>query len=75
MIRYRLRCAHGHSFDEWFANAAECTEKLAAAGIACPECGDTDVAKAIMAPAVAKPAAVTTPCGRPMCAGGCAALD
>jgi hypothetical protein len=48
---------------------------LGEAGIACPECGSTNVAKGIMAPNVAKPAAPATPCGQPVCACGCPALD
>jgi len=75
MIRYRLRCAEGHAFDEWFQNAAACDTQLGEAGIACPECGSTNVAKGIMAPNVAKPAAPATPCGQPVCACGCPALD
>ncbi len=75
MIRYRLRCAEGHAFDHWFDNAAACDAELAAAAVPCPECGNTAVAKAIMAPAVGKTASPATPCGRPVCDCGCPALD
>jgi len=75
MIRYRLRCANGHAFDSWFRNADACDAELAAAEVACPECGDTGVSKAIMAPAVGKTAQPVTPCGKPVCACGCPALD
>lgn len=52
MIVYSLRCAKGHSFDEWFASGNEYDEKAAAGALACPQCGDKNIAKAIMAPRV-----------------------
>ncbi|MFV2053247.1 DUF1178 family protein [Aliiroseovarius sp. YM-037] len=52
MIRYALKCANDHSFESWF-QSAEGFDKLQAAGmVACPDCGHTDVSKAIMAPRV-----------------------
>ncbi len=75
MIRYRLRCAEGHAFDHWFDNAAACDAELEARAVACPECSGTAVAKAIMAPSVAKAAQPQTPCGKPVCACGCPALE
>ncbi|MFN3646139.1 MAG: DUF1178 family protein [Gemmobacter sp.] len=52
MIRYNLTCDQGHAFDSWFASAAA-YDRLAAAGhVACPECGSSKVAKALMAPSV-----------------------
>lgn len=52
MIRYALKCGRGHAFESWF-RSAEAFETLRAAGhVACPECGATDVAKALMAPQV-----------------------
>ncbi|XKH37157.1 DUF1178 family protein [Azospirillum doebereinerae] len=53
MIVYALRCACEHEFDQWFDNMADYDAKKAA-GIACPSCGGTQVAKAIMAPRVGK---------------------
>ena len=50
MIVYSLHCANGHTFDEWFASSADFEERAGQGGIACPECGDTAVRKAIMAP-------------------------
>ena len=52
MIVYRLLCAKGHTFDEWFASSADYEDRAGAATIACPECGETNVQKAIMAPRV-----------------------
>lgn len=52
MIKYSLKCADGHSFESWFANA-EAFDSLKAAGhVACVACGNADVSKAIMAPRV-----------------------
>lgn len=52
MIRYTLKCEHGHEFDSWFRDSAA-YDKLAAAGqVACAVCGATRVEKTIMAPSV-----------------------
>lgn len=70
MIVFSLRCAKGHMFDEWFASGSE-YEKMAADGaIKCPTCGDTHVAKAIMAPRVSSGSAAqpAQPCET--CASG-----
>lgn len=75
MILYTLRCSKDHHFEEWFSNSAEYDAKKEAGALTCPECGDTHVAKAIMAPRVAKPAAAPAPAcvtGAPGGCGGCA---
>ncbi len=52
MIRYALRCPDAHGFDSWF-KSSEAFDALNGAGmVACPECGSTDVSKAVMAPPV-----------------------
>lgn len=52
MIRYTLTCAEGHAFDSWF-KSADAFETVAGAGmVACPDCGNTQVTKSLMAPAV-----------------------
>ncbi len=52
MIRYTLKCDKDHGFESWF-QSAEAFEALKRAGhAACPECGSTDVEKALMAPPV-----------------------
>jgi hypothetical protein len=53
VIRYRLRCAHAHEFEAWFASGDAYESQAAAGEISCPDCGDVDVVKAIMAPNVA----------------------
>ncbi len=72
MILYSLQCAHGHVFDEWFANSGEYDARHAAGQLVCPECGTAEVSKAIMAPRVAKAAPVPAPACTPGGCGGCA---
>lgn len=52
MIVYTLRCGEGHGFESWFQSSGA-YEALAGAGhLTCPQCGDSRIAKAPMAPAV-----------------------
>lgn len=77
MILYTLRCAKEHHFEQWFDNSADYDAKKEAGGLVCPECGDTHVTKAIMAPNVKgsgqdkspapAPAPACTPGGCGMC--------
>ena len=50
MILFTLRCAQGHEFEGWFRDGAGFEAQQAAGGIACPQCGDTSIEKAVMAP-------------------------
>jgi len=52
MIKYALGCAEGHSFESWFPDSAAYEKQRKRGFVACPECGSTEVDKAIMAPAV-----------------------
>jgi hypothetical protein len=52
MIVFNLKCSEGHAFEEWFASSAEYEAKTAADELACPECGDTHVAKGLSAPRI-----------------------
>lgn len=54
MIRYRLRCKKGHEFDAWFASSSAFEKQAKAKLLNCAKCGSTQVAKALMAPKVAK---------------------
>jgi hypothetical protein len=56
MIHYQLRCAGAHEFDGWFQNAAAFETQAARGLLECPVCGATDVARALMAPALARAA-------------------
>ena len=53
MIVFDLRCGAGHVFEAWFGSTQAYGDQRGARQIACPFCGDTDVAKAVMAPSVA----------------------
>jgi hypothetical protein len=52
MIKYALGCAEGHAFESWFPDSAAYEKQRKRGFVACPECGSTEVDKAIMAPAV-----------------------
>jgi hypothetical protein len=54
MIRFALRCASGHEFEAWFRNGEGYEAQQTAGEIACPECGDTHVEKALMAPSIGR---------------------
>ena len=56
MIVFDLRCGDGHCFEAWFRDGATFDAQAAAGEVACPVCGDTGVAKAPMAPNVARKA-------------------
>jgi hypothetical protein len=53
MIRYALTCAAGHAFESWFRDSDAFEKQAKARLVACPDCGSLEVAKQIMAPAVA----------------------
>ncbi|TAD89234.1 MAG: DUF1178 family protein [Alphaproteobacteria bacterium] len=53
MIHYTLRCAQGHEFDSWFRNSTAFEALAEARELVCPECGDTHIDRAIMAPRIA----------------------
>src|SRR5579871_405834 len=52
MIKYALGCAEGHAFESWFPDSAAYEKQRKRGFVACPDCGSTEVDKAIMAPAV-----------------------
>lgn len=54
MIQYSLHCSKGHRYDAWFKNAAAFDEQQARGIVRCAVCGDGTVAKAPMAPSVAR---------------------
>jgi hypothetical protein len=53
MILFDLRCSGGHDFEAWFKDGAAYDEQAGQKSISCPICGDREVRKALMAPAVA----------------------
>lgn len=52
MIVYRLICSLGHEFEGWFRDSVAFDGQSAQSALECPLCGDRDVKKAIMAPAL-----------------------
>lgn len=54
MILFTLRCAEGHEFEAWFRDGDGFDAQQKAGEIACPECGDSSVEKAVMAPRLAR---------------------
>jgi hypothetical protein len=54
MILYNLFCSADHVFEAWFRNSTAYDEQAAAGEILCPVCGNASVAKAPMAPRIAK---------------------
>jgi hypothetical protein len=54
MILFKLRCAAEHEFEAWFRDGATYERQAGRNQIACPDCGDTSIEKAPMAPRVAR---------------------
>ncbi|WP_026783336.1 DUF1178 family protein [Pleomorphomonas koreensis] len=61
MIRYSLLCSEGHEFEGWFRSSRDFDAQASAGLCACPRCGSTSVAKALMKPNVATSEARTAP--------------
>jgi len=53
MIHYQLRCSQQHEFDGWFKDSAAFEQQAKRGLVDCPVCGDVQVTRALMAPAVA----------------------
>jgi hypothetical protein len=54
MIHYQLRCSQAHEFDGWFKDSASFEKQAKRGLIECPECGGTNVGRALMAPSLAR---------------------
>jgi len=54
MILFKLKCGADHEFEGWFRDGAAYERQAARGLIACPECGNSAVEKAPMAPRVAR---------------------
>jgi hypothetical protein len=50
MIVFDVTCANEHTFEGWFKDGATFDAQVAAAEVACPVCGDTNVRKGLAAP-------------------------
>ena len=65
MILFRLRCTHGHEFEAWFRDGDGFEAQQEAGEIACPDCSDTLVEKAVMAPRLGRSREATMPAMSP----------
>ena len=54
MILYRLRCSQGHEFESWFKDSKTYERQERKSLIGCVICGDSKVARAVMAPRLGK---------------------
>ncbi len=54
MIHYDLICSRNHAFDGWFRDSATFDKQAEAGQVACPQCGDVHVNRALMAPAISR---------------------
>ncbi len=61
MILFQLRCGADHCFEAWFRNGETADRQLAEGALSCPVCGDAKVAKAPMAPSIARSARTPAP--------------
>ncbi len=52
MIRFTLQCPEGHHFESWFRDGAAFETLSRAGGLACPDCGSTQIGKSLMAPQI-----------------------
>jgi hypothetical protein len=50
VIVFDLKCPHDHVFEAWFGSSSAFEDQRKRGLVACPVCGDSDVAKAVMAP-------------------------
>lgn len=65
-----LHCTHGHVFEGWFASEDDFQAQLARGLVACPNCGDQQVAKKLSMPrfnlGAAAPARAAAPAAGPV---------
>lgn len=61
-----LQCGHGHGFEGWFGSEGEFQDQLARGLVACPLCGNAEVAKLPSAPRLNLGAAEPAPPARPV---------
>lgn len=52
MIVFDLLCPAGHAFEGWFGSSASFSQQCEEGLVPCPQCGNTEIVKAPMAPAV-----------------------
>ncbi|WP_339706196.1 DUF1178 family protein [uncultured Sphingosinicella sp.] len=52
MIVFDLKCAEAHVFEAWFGSSSDYETQKKRGLLSCPLCGNAEIAKAVMAPAV-----------------------
>ncbi len=77
MICFDLHCQFGHGFEGWFGSSDDYASQLSRGLIACPVCGDGQIAKSLCAPnigrksnqsAISKPAETSESASAPIAA-------
>jgi len=53
VISFDLKCSRAHVFEVWFRSSTDYDAQRGAGHLICPVCGDEEIGKAVMAPAVA----------------------
>jgi hypothetical protein len=61
MIRYSLLCEDAHDFEAWFRDSAAFDQQSERGEIGCPQCGSSNVRKALMAPSIRRSSRSGTP--------------
>lgn len=61
MIKYKLSCASGCAFEGWFRSSEDFEVQAREGRLECPYCASTEVARAIMAPAIMRGGAAPAP--------------
>mgnify|MGYP001012685434 CR=1 FL=1 len=52
MIVFDLKCGQSHVFEAWFGSSSDYETQRERGLLSCPLCGNAEIAKAVMAPAV-----------------------
>lgn len=52
MIVFDLKCGEAHVFEAWFGSSSDYEAQKERGLLSCPLCGNAEIAKAVMAPAV-----------------------
>ena len=68
MILYRLRCSQGHEFESWFKDSKTYERQEKKSLIGCAVCGDSKVARAVMAPRIGSGGKEAEPAPQPTAA-------
>lgn len=59
MIKYMLKCDLGHEFEGWFRDSKDYDQQEKKHLLECPQCGNQNIEKALMAPSIARKGAVS----------------